>query len=114
MPDNNIEDVKLSNIRIQYQGGGTTEQAKVVVPENKKDYPEPSMFGPIPSSSFYIRHVKKIELSGIDISFATPDFRPAIQLDDVKGSEFRNIKINQPNAPRLFKLINSDKPVVYK
>ncbi|HET7733797.1 MAG TPA: glycoside hydrolase family 28 protein [Paludibacter sp.] len=114
MPDNYIEDVKLSNICIQYQGGGTAGQAKVVVPENEKDYPEPSMFGPIPSSSFYIRHVKNIELSGIDINFATSDFRPSIQLDDVKSSEFRNIKINQPNAPKLFKLINSDKPVVYK
>lgn len=114
MPGYAIEDVKLSNIRIQYQGGGTAGQANVLVPENEKHYPEPAMFGPIPSSSFYIRHVKNIELSGIDISFVTPDFRPSIHLDDVKGSEFRNIRIIQPNAPKLFNLINSDKPLVYK
>jgi polygalacturonase len=114
LPDNDIEDVKLSNIRIVYKGGGTKEQALVEVPENEKKYPEPAMFGAIPSSSFYIRHVKNIELNNVEISFLTPDYRPSVQLEDVKGSFFRNVKINQPEAPKTYVLKNSDKPIIIK
>jgi len=70
------------------------------------------MFGLIPSSSFYIRHAKNIEISDVDISFMQPDFRPSIQLDDVKGSIFRNVRITQPDAPKKFVLINSDEPII--
>jgi polygalacturonase len=114
LPGNCIEDVKLSNIRIVYKGGGTKEQASAVVPENEKKYPEPAMFGTLPSSAFYIRHAKNIEISNVEVSFLTPDYRPSIQLDDVKGSVFRNVKINQPDAPKNFLLKGSDKPVILK
>jgi len=114
LPDHCIEDVKLSNIRILFKGGGTKEQALLVVPENEKKYPEPSMFGIIPSSFLYIRHAKNVELNNVEISFITPDYRPSIQLEDVKGSVFKNVKINQPEAPKLFVLKGSDKPVVIK
>jgi polygalacturonase len=114
LPDNYIEDVKLNNIRIVFKGGGTREQATVVVPENEKKYPEPAMFGTLPSSAFYIRHAKNIEISNVEVSFTTPDYRPSVQLEDVKGSVFRNVKINQPEAPKTFILKNSDKPLVLK
>jgi len=112
LPNHYIEDVKLSNIRIVYKGGGTSEQATLTPPESEKLYPEPWMFGFIPSSSFYIRHAKNIEISDVDISFMQPDFRPSVQLDDVKGSIFRNVRITQPNAPKKFVLINSDEPII--
>ena len=114
LPGHAIEDVKLSNIRIIYKGGGTAEQAQLTPPESEKLYPEPWMFGIIPSSAFYIRHAKNIEISDVDISFMRADFRPSIQLDDVKGSIFNHVRINQPNAPKTFVVINSDEPVIYK
>ncbi len=110
LPGHYIEDVKLSNIRILYKGGGTAEQAKLTPPESEKLYPEPWMFGIIPSSSFYIRHAKNVEVKDVEISFMQPDYRPSIQLDDVKGSRFHNVRINQPEAPKKFVLINSDQP----
>jgi polygalacturonase len=39
-----IEDVKISNIQILHQGGGTKEDAAFQPPENEETYPEPSMF----------------------------------------------------------------------
>lgn len=110
LPGHYIEDVKLSNIRILYKGGGTAEQAKLTPPESEKLYPEPWMFGIIPSSSFYIRHAKNVEVKDVEISFMKPDYRPSIQLDDVEGSRFYNVRINQPDAPKKFVLINSDQP----
>jgi len=112
LPGHFIEDIKLSNIRIVYRGGGTVEQAALVPPESEKLYPEPWMFGIIPSSSFYIRHAKNVELNNVDVSFMQADFRPSIQLDDVHGSVFRNVRINQPEATEMFVLKNSDKLVV--
>src|SRR5262245_21879052 len=44
IPDHQIEDVTLSNIRIFYRGGGKKEQANAQPPERETNYPEPSMF----------------------------------------------------------------------
>ena len=41
VPGHDIEDVKLSNVRIFYKGGGTREQAALTPPEDEKGYPEP-------------------------------------------------------------------------
>jgi polygalacturonase len=51
IPGYAIEDVKISNVQIQNQGGGTKEDAAYVVPEYEETYPEPTMFvsGPRPN-----------------------------------------------------------------
>jgi polygalacturonase len=47
-----IEDVKISNIQILHQGGGTSEDAAFQPPEYDDMYPEPTMFvgGPRPNN----------------------------------------------------------------
>lgn len=52
IPGHPIEDLRMSNIRIYYQGGGTREQAALEPPEKEKDYPEPVMFGEMPAYGF--------------------------------------------------------------
>jgi polygalacturonase len=51
IPGHEIEDVKISNIQILHQGGGTKEDAAYQPPEYEDTYPEPTMFvsGPRPS-----------------------------------------------------------------
>jgi polygalacturonase len=100
IPGHDIEDVKLSNIRIYYQGGGTKAQAAIKPPENERKYPDPSMFGPMPAYGFFIRHAKGIELSDVEVSFLKEDLRPAFVLDDVKDIELRNVKAQcAPDVP---------------
>jgi polygalacturonase len=100
IPGHAVEDVKLSNIQIHYQGGGTKEWAALEPPENEKSYPEPSMFGEIPVYGFYLRHVDGIELNNISVAYMKDDVRPAFMLDDVKNAEFRNIKAQvAPGVP---------------
>ena len=79
IPGHNIEDVKLSNIRIFYQGGGTLAQAALSPPEKETNYPEPSMFGEIPAYGFFIRHVKGIELNNVEVSYAQEELRPCLR-----------------------------------
>jgi polygalacturonase len=92
VPGFEIRDVKLSKIYIQHRGGGTKEDAAIQPPELESGYPEPSMFGNMPSQGFYIRHVKNIELSGIEISAISDDARPALVLLDVEGADLFHIK----------------------
>jgi polygalacturonase len=92
IPGHDIEDVRLSNIRIYYQGGGTLEQAALDPPEKETDYPEPVMFGEIPAYGFFIRHVKGIEMNGVEVSYLKAELRPPFLLSDVRGADFYRIK----------------------
>ncbi len=88
MPGYAIEDVKLSNIYIETAGGATAEAAQVKPPEFENKYPEPSMFGPMPASGFFLRHVRNLEMSHVEIANATPDARPAFYLAGVERADF--------------------------
>ncbi len=112
MPGYDIEDVKLNDIRIYYKGGGTKEQAARVPPENEKAYPEPAMFGDMPSYGFFIRHMKGIELNNVEVSFLKEDLRPAFVLDDVKGVELNNVKAQTAPGVSAFVLKNVDNFIV--
>ncbi len=106
LPGHPIEDVRLSNIRIVYRGGGTKEDAAVEVPERENNYPEPSMFGAIPAYGFFVRHVKGLEMHDIEVSFAKDDLRPAFALDNVKGVDLRGLKAQRVADVPMFILKN--------
>jgi polygalacturonase len=88
IPGYAIEDVKLSNIYIETAGGGAAEDAKIQPPEMEDGYPEPGRFGVIPATGFYLRHMKNVEMSHVEIANATPDARPAFHLTDVARADF--------------------------
>jgi polygalacturonase len=88
IPGYSIEDVKLSNIYIESVGGATSEAARIEPPELENKYPEPGMFGPMPASGFFLRHVRNIEMSHIEIATANPDARPAFYLKNVERADF--------------------------
>ena len=106
LPGHPIEDVRLSNIRIVYRGGGTKEDAAIEPPERDISYPEPSMFGAIPAYGFFIRHVKGIEMNSVEVSYAKEDLRPAFVLNDVKGADFLHIKAQRAADAPAFVLKN--------
>ena len=90
-----IEDVRISNVYIQHQGGGTREQAAIVPAEKENAYPEPGMFGSMPSQGFYLRHVKNIEIADVRIVSATADERPAFVLQDVDNADFFHVQTKE-------------------
>ena len=97
IPGHEIEDVRLSGIYILHQGGGTKEDAAIVLPEKAEHYPEPTMFGTTPAYGFYLRHIKGLDMSDIEIQYEKDDQRPPFVLDDVKGADF--FHINAQHAP---------------
>jgi polygalacturonase len=108
LPGNEIEDVKFNNIRIYYRPiDSPAARIQTNVPEFEKTYPEPQKFGVLPAYGFFIRHVKRIELNNIEISFLAKETRPAFLMDDVKDADLFNVKAQRaPNAP-LFVLKNT-------
>lgn len=129
IPGHNVEDVKLSGIRILYRGGLSLDQvakqpAEMVntfffratggipprepyeTPEREKEYPEPSMFGMLPAYGFFIRHAAGIELTDVNIGFMKEDRRPAFVIDDVKGIDFEHVKAQKVAGVPGFVLMN--------
>jgi polygalacturonase len=88
IPGYAIEDVKFSNIYIETAGGGTADAAKLQPQEFESKYPEPNMFGPMPASGFFLRHVRNLEMSHVEIANATPDARPAFHLTEIDRADF--------------------------
>jgi polygalacturonase len=102
IPGHDIEDVKLSNILMLFEGGGTATDAEVGMPEYETKYPEPTMFGLTPSYGFYVRHVKNIEMTNVEVRTQLADLRPAIILKDVTGADCIHVKAQtSPNVPRI-------------
>ncbi len=103
VPDYPIQDLKLSNIYIHHQGGGTAEHAKIVVPEAIDVYPDPQRFGTdTPSQGFFLRHINNLEMSHVEVQPATPDARPSFYLDSINRADF--IAVTAPTNPAAFAL----------
>ena len=80
-----IRNVSLSNIHIQYRGGGK----KVTKPyrEQGTNYPEPRWAGPTPAYGLFARHADGIRLNNVEFELMRPDERPKIITEDVTNYE---------------------------
>ncbi|HEX3229007.1 MAG TPA: glycoside hydrolase family 28 protein [Pyrinomonadaceae bacterium] len=106
IPGHDIEDITLSNIRIYYKGGGTTQQAALDPPEKQTDYPEPAMFGEIPVYGFFVRHVRGIEMKNVKVSYLKDDARAPFMFSDAKSVDLR--EITSPHASGVPSFILKD------
>ena len=80
-----IRNVSLSNIRIQYRGGGQ----KVIQPYRAQgtNYPEPRWAGSTPAYGLFARHVDGLRLCNVKFELMRPDERPDIILEDVVNED---------------------------
>ena len=99
IPSNLIEDVKIANCYFANAGLptvlGSGDRAKpfpdwrtILVSENEDGYPDPGRFGPTPSKGLFVRHLRNIEVSHVEIESSAPDPRPAVWLEDVHRADF--------------------------
>ena len=83
LPGHMIEDVRLEDIRFEFEGGGTANLTRRDVPERPGAYPESTMFGVLPAYGFYCRHVKGITFRNVALRVTERDERSAVVCDDV-------------------------------
>jgi polygalacturonase len=100
LADHPIEDVKIHDVYMDHRGGGTAEMASRPFVEKDTDYPEPYRVGSVPASGFYVRNMKNIEFTNVQLAWKQPDARPAIRLYNVNGADFFRVKTpKQVSAP---------------
>ena len=102
IPGYAIEDIKLSDIYQQHVGGASQESVAVRPPEFETKYPDPGMFGPMPSQGFYFRHLRNLEVSHVEVAAASPDPRPSFYLTHVDRADF--IAVTAPTTNPAFHL----------
>ncbi len=129
VPGHDVEDVKLSDIRIVYRGGLTLDHAASQPaglvnpfffraaggvpprepfdpPERDKEYPEPSMFGILPAYGFFIRHARGVQLESVEVGFLQEDRRPAFVLHNVAGAALLHVRAQKAAGASTIVLLN--------
>lgn len=83
LEDCQVEDVTLENIRIDNVLPSRPEWVNRTVPEPRKAYPEARMFGMLPATGLYCRHVKGLRLKDLAFRVAQQEQRPVLLCDNV-------------------------------
>lgn len=90
LPGHPIRNVVLRDVHLAYAGGGTRLDAERRPAELADAYPEPSMFGVLPSWALWARHVDGLTLDRFAATTQKPDARPPLLFDDVAGLIMRD------------------------
>lgn len=108
MPGYRVENVTLSDIHITFPGGGTREDAAIVVPEDETMYPEQFFFGALPAYGAYLRHVRGITFHNVRFELEHADLRPALYAEDVEDLELTAFRAEgDPEADSLIRLVDA-------
>lgn len=86
-----LRDIALSNIQIEYRGGGTAELANREYREQGTNYPEPRWAGPTPSYGMFVRHVDGLSVSNVKFTTKKTDSRPPVILDNVTNWKIEDL-----------------------
>ena len=123
LPEHPIEDITLSDIHVVSRGGITMADVAAqsdrhvnafflradepgvagprepfAVPERDRAYPEPSMFGLLPASVLYARHVRNLAIDGLRYEFTTSDERPLVVLNEAEHVTIERFRAPRPAA----------------
>ena len=85
MPNQPLRNISLSNITVEYRGGGTKDLSTRKYREQGTNYPEPRWAGPTPAYGIYARHVNGLRLRDIHLTTIKPEARPMMIADDVQN-----------------------------
>ena len=88
-----VRTVTLSQIVMELEGGEGAHDPRREVPELEDLYPEATMFGVLPASILYMRHVDQINLFEIFVTLQNPDDRVPLIAEDVKGMKYEGINV---------------------
>lgn len=88
LPDHPVEDVHISNISIRHNGSVTKRQLsdinKALRDEKAAEYPEATMWGPLPAKGFYVRHARSVHFDNVEVYTEQADARPDFVKEDVQ------------------------------
>ena len=86
-----IKNVSISNVKINFDGGGTFAESLVEKPELINEYPESTMLGDLPAYGFFVRHVDGITFRDVELSYNEEEHRSAMLFNDVENLKLLNV-----------------------
>ncbi len=92
IPGHPAKNISLHHFSLQFRGGVKRSEPEEAVPEHEALYPEATMFGILPASVFYLRHLEGVDISDIRVSFLEPDERDLLVAEDVAGLSSEEFK----------------------
>ncbi len=107
LPGHPVGDLQLAGISLHCRGGGTAGDARRDVPEMPADYPEPFLFGPLPSWGLYARHAAGLVVRDLTLHLLTTDARPAVHLEDVTASQLDGVHLLPVSGPTDWSLADT-------
>ncbi len=107
-------DISINDVRIAFKGGGSSDLATKHIEEFPDKYPDHEMFGTLPAYGFFCRHVKRLTLDNIDLSFEEPDYRPALFLSDVTDSRVSDMNASVEERTESLIVIDSSKNIIIR
>jgi polygalacturonase len=92
LPGSEVRNVTLSHILVDNVLPCRPEWVSRALPENESGYPEARMFGMLPASGLYVRHVRDLHLNDLAFSATAGEARPTVIFDDVVGARVTGLK----------------------
>jgi polygalacturonase len=107
LPGHPIEQVKLEDIRLGFDGGGTRADTEREIDEREASYPESTMFGTLPAYGFYCRHARGLQFTNLQLRTDAADLRHAMMFDDVADIDIDGLDAQfSPGAAPMIRLVN--------
>lgn len=103
LPGVEVQDVSISNLRANNVLPCRTDWVGRQISEKPSGYPEIWMFGMLPASGLYARHVRGLRLDKVDLSATAGEARPTVIFEDAAGSQVTDL-VSSP--------VNGSMPVV--
>ena len=102
VPGGTVQAVRLSGVHIDAYGGEAFAPG-LEVPEDAGNYPQTNMFGTLPASGLYCRHVDGLVLEDLVLQVARRDERPLLVLDDASDVSVSSLTgVASPRAPAVW------------
>jgi polygalacturonase len=92
-----IKNVSISNVRINFIGGGTLAEGLAEKPELINEYPECVRLGILPAYGFFVRHVEGLTFRDVELTYNNEEHRPAMVFNDLKNLKLLNFNAQIAN-----------------
>ena len=93
IPNHPVKNISLNNIQLFTSGGVIPDDFNEIVKEDERGYPQPTVWGNLPSYGLYIRHAEGISINNLMLGVEKPDCRVPITADDVTGLQIRGSQL---------------------
>jgi len=100
VPGHPVQDITIENVRLTSVEQGPEAWADNPIKELESSYPQSTIFGRLPAYGFYVRHVQRLRLRGLELVAEKGDARPAIVCDEVDDLVLEDLEASAPTGQR--------------